>query len=71
MSENGVESLCIDDYGNLFFSIMFCMVGYSQTSINESRKNQRIDQIHEKPIKFKKIVYKFKPINLEHKLLIY
>ncbi len=55
----------------IFFSIMFCMVGYSQTSINESRKNQRIDQIHEKPIKFKKIVYKFKPINLEHKLLIY
>jgi len=55
----------------VFFLVMFLMVGYGQISINKSRKSQRIDQIHEKPIKTKKIVYKFKPINLEFKLLIY
>jgi Na+/H+ antiporter NhaC len=53
----------------VFFLVMFLMVGYGQLSINESRKSQRIDQVHEKPIKYKSIVYKFKPIQLIERII--
>ena len=66
---------------NLLFILVFffgsiLLVGYSQLSINDNKKIQRIDQRidqtnHEKSIIMEKIIYKFKPVNFEFKLLIY